>query len=130
DYAGNLLIYRRRTLDVKSFGGIDDTRPSKLKMTLARINERNLSILSSSATLISPFFQRILGPEKGAMRRTGLKNTTRNSTKRRTPVRVCKWKWHGQSRWSHSIASQTLLTFPQTKKCLHGKPNTLGCLQT
>jgi hypothetical protein len=41
DDAGNVRIYRQRTIDVKLSGGVDDTRPSKLKMTLARINERN-----------------------------------------------------------------------------------------
>lgn len=41
DDAGNVRIYRQRTLDAKLSGGVDDTRPSKLKMTLARINERN-----------------------------------------------------------------------------------------
>ena len=41
DDAGNVRVYRQRTLDVKLSGGVDDTRPSKLKMTLARINQRN-----------------------------------------------------------------------------------------
>jgi len=41
DDAGSVRIYRQRTVDVKLSGGVDDARPSKLKMTLARINQRN-----------------------------------------------------------------------------------------
>jgi hypothetical protein len=43
DSDGNLQIYRRKagTADTTDIGGITDTRPSKLREALARINERN-----------------------------------------------------------------------------------------
>ena len=38
DEQGNIHIYRKKSADV---GGITDTRPSKLRDALARLNERN-----------------------------------------------------------------------------------------
>ncbi|HET9284275.1 MAG TPA: hypothetical protein VFR24_20170 [Candidatus Angelobacter sp.] len=38
DEQGNIHIYRKKSADV---GGITDTRPSKLRDALARLNQRN-----------------------------------------------------------------------------------------